>query len=170
MNRSTPLFQEPEFERTVSFEAAWDRRHDDPSKNYGVYGVEILFLLKGPLGATQFRLSTGWLLPETVGCRPDPSLLGIRHHDYTDGLSARGAGSLYPMPVDLGYHSPQPMYEGHDPMTDECPYIGGQCYYDGSGLNAWRPFEALLREGHEGVWNVLGGYYLDLFKPVTADV
>lgn len=151
------------FIKTITFEPAYDKRHPDPKKNYGIHGVEILFLLRGALGATQFRLSTGWLLPETVGADEDERGLGTGSHSYSRGLSERSTAIYYPSPSDLGYHSPKPIYEDQTMIQEDCPYIDGPCYYDGSGLNAWRPFKALLREGNEGVWRVLEDYYNETF-------
>ena len=145
-----------DFERIVEFVRAYDRK----AEGYGIHGVDLRMVLKGPKGATQFALSTGWYLPETIGC--EPSQWGGVGHDYGDKLARFGLN--HPMPTDLGYHSPTPQYEGQTSMGP-CDYLdGAECYYDGSGLNAARPFEALLREGGEGVWKVLFDYYFDLFE------
>jgi hypothetical protein len=50
------------FERIVQFLPAFDKRHPDPSKNYGIHGVELRMVLKGPKGAVQFVLFTNWQL------------------------------------------------------------------------------------------------------------
>jgi hypothetical protein len=127
------------FTRLVEFHPAWDRRHVNPEKNYGIGGVEIRFVLKGPLGATQFLLCTGWTLPGL----PDGTVL----------------------PADLGYHSPQPRYDGQPLITDSCPYLDGKpCYYDGSTLAAERVFERLVREGDVGVWAALEEVYQQVFE------
>lgn len=69
-----------------------------------------------------------------------------------------------PTPVDLGYHSYTPHYEGQEPVSSECEWLGGKpCYYDGSTLNAERIFDVLVAEGDEGVWRELEVYYMDLF-------
>ena len=145
------------FERIIEFTPAFDRRDVDPSKNYGIHGVDLCMVLQGAEGAVQFVLYTNWHLPEVAGSTPDPI---SPHYDYARKLSDFGAGG--PLPADLGYHSPRPIYEGQTPMS-ECKIIDGPCYYDGSGLNAWMPFEALLREGHAGVWRVLEDYYRETF-------
>lgn len=160
------LFDAPEFQRIVEFSAAYDKRHPEPSKNYGIHGVDLRMVLKGPLGATQFLLSTGWYLPETIGARRD-QWGGL--FDYGKALHEHGWGGS-PLPCDLGYHSPHPIYEGQAVCQDACEYLDGKpCYYDGSGLNASRPFEALLREGDEGVWRVLGDYYLSTFTTAERE-
>jgi len=136
-------------ERIVKFDAAFDKRHADPKKNYGVHGVEIRFVVKGPAGATQFVVFTNWQLPHVrkeQEARPeaDPQ---FRH------LFCR------PMAADLGYHSPKPIYQGQKAMPN-CQYLGGkECYYDGSGLRARDAFRRLLEQGEEGVWEALESEY-----------
>lgn len=124
-------------ERIVKFTPAFDRRDPDPSKNYGIHGVEMAMALKGDLGAVQFVLYTNWHLPHV---RPTLS-------------------DLSPLPADLGYHSPRPRYEGQQAVTEECRYVGGVCYYGGSSLRARDVFELLVREGDEAVWQLLESYY-----------
>ena len=38
-------------ERIIKFHQAYDKRHPNPSKNYGIHGVDLVFVLKGELGA-----------------------------------------------------------------------------------------------------------------------
>ena len=65
-----------------------------------------------------------------------------------------------PLPADLGYHSPVPFYDGQGVQAEQCLYIGGgPCYYAGSALNATRPFEILIAEGDEGLWQFLEQAY-----------
>lgn len=135
-------------ERIVEFTPAFDKRHRDPSKNYGIHGVELRMVLKGEAGAVQFVLYTNWQLPHVT-----------RELD-----AKRGSHTLcHPMPADLGYHSPSPRWDDQTAQPD-CPYLDGKpCYYDGSGLNAERIYGVLLREGSDGVWRELREYYDELF-------
>lgn len=133
--------------RIVKFTRAYDKRHSDPSKNYGIHGVDVYFVLKGDRGAVQFLIFTGWQLPHV-----QEELRGNARLD-----------SLFPMAADLGYHSLVPRYEGHTCMG-ECEWLDGKpCYYDGSGLHAEPVFERLLQEGDEGVWSELEDYYREIF-------
>lgn len=50
-------------EKIIKFAPAYDKRHSDPKKNYGVHGVELKFILKGEEGAVQFVIFTNWMLP-----------------------------------------------------------------------------------------------------------
>jgi len=192
-----------EFTQIVDFFPAFDKRDPDPKKNYGIHGVELRMVLKGPEGAVQFVLYTQWMLPhvqketderiveEIVACGPDfesALICGQRNLDVFH----------HPMPYDLGYHSPKPMYEGHKAQGSEkydiqamlrnakrmvqggnaneevsqptgtffaCPYLDGKpCYYDGSGLNAERIFDILVKEGSAGVWRELEVYYRETFE------
>jgi len=141
-----------DFERTVIFLPAFDKRDSDPSKNYGIHGVGVRFVLKGPEGAVQFLLFTGWHLPHV-----QEELVGKCHTEHH-------FCSLKPMPADLGYHSPTPHYEGQEPISDDCEFIGGPCYYDGSTLNAEPVFNRLLAEGDAGVWDELEAFYHSTFE------
>ncbi len=138
------------FEKRIEFHPAYDRRHEDPNKNYGIHGVTMLWLLIGPKGAIQFVVYTGWHLPEV---RDELEAKFLKNPDEV-GLRIRR-----PMPADLGYHSPVPMYADQGMMTDDCDVLGGVCYYDGSGLQAEGVFELLVREGGDAVWNRLEEVY-----------
>ena len=141
-------------ERLIEFDPAFDKRHPDPSKDYGIHGVNIRFVLKGPEGAVQFLLYTNWQLPpvtEELIAKP------IKDKFLLKAL-------FLPIPADLGYHSPAPHYEGQT-STGPCPYLDKkECYFDGSTLNAEPVYERLLKEGHEGVWAELEKCYDDFFK------
>jgi hypothetical protein len=142
-------------EKIVKFYPAFDRRKD-PKGNYGIHGVDMRMILKGDKGAVQFVLYTNWHLP---------------HVQEELNIKAIGQDSIYisailnPMPADLGYHSPVPIYEGQSVASESCEYLDGKpCYYDGSGLNAERIYEVLLKEGSDGVWRELEDYYNIIFE------
>jgi hypothetical protein len=147
-----------DFTQTVTFTAAYDKRSKDPMHNYGVHGVNVRFLLHGPAGAVQFVIYTNWHLPNVQAEMDSQPLRENRQLWYVHHK---------PMAADLGYHSPVPRYRGQQPAQLDCPVLGGKpCYYDGSGLNAEPVFEALLREGDEGVWRELRSYYARVFGEV----
>jgi hypothetical protein len=148
-------------ERIVIFSPAFDKRHPEPGKNYGIHGVELKMVLKGDKGATQFVLYTNWMLPH-VTKEMDNRILRESTTGRLSDISLRC--TYHPLPADLGYHSPVPQYEGQSICSQSCEYLDGKpCYYDGSGLNAERIYEVLLKEGSEGVWKELENYYNDLF-------
>ena len=134
-------------EKIVEFTKAFDRRHPDDDKNYGIHGVELRMVLKGTLGAVQFVLYTNWHL-----------------HDVQKEIDNKNNLLLIkPQPVNVGFHSPKPMHEDHMIMYD-CPYLDGKpCYYDGSGLAANMAFDVLTSEGSDGLWKYLGEYYVSIF-------
>lgn len=211
-------------EHIVEFTPAFDRRSDDPSENYGIHCVEARFIVKGPEGAVQFLLFTNWMLPhvqkeldarllekaksnvprikriKTWGDNVEDAknaaadLYSILRDGPDSGLDEIDLHIMHPMPADIGYHSPKPMYEDQEPMGSKkavytpreptednpmtqniefvdtgtftpCPYLDGRpCYYDGSTLNAERYYEILLREGSEGLWKALDAYYRETFE------
>jgi len=125
--------------RKIEFSPAWDKRSNDPSKDYGIHCVEIRFLVIGEKGAIQFLLYTGWMLP---------------------GMTE----NIKPMAADLGYHSFKPMYKGQEVMQQDCPVLNGSpCYYDGSGLQADKPWKILREHGGERLWEFLEKEYHQTF-------
>jgi len=140
-------------ERRIVFNKAWDKRDSDPSKNYGVHGVEIAFYLIGDDGAVQFVIYTNWHIPSVQ-----------QEFDNKPPRSEFPYLSHKPLPADLGYHSYKPTYEGQEALTDNCHLLGGPCYYDGSTLNAERIFKILTVGGSEAVWTELENYYKEVFN------
>jgi len=134
-----------EFIREVKFEPGFDKRSTDPGKNYGIHGVEIRFLLRGPDGVVQFVCYTGWF-PASV-----------------EDSARIGTIGCFPMGADRGYHSPTSKYEGQEPMP-HCDILpGGKCYYDGSSLAGDDLMKILIAEGDEAVWKNLENYYQQVF-------
>lgn len=131
--------------RIVEMTQAYDER----AHGYGIHGVDLRMVLKGPEGAVQFVLYTAWQLPHVraeFDGKKDDHLL------------------CHPTPADLGYHSCVPCYEGQTVVENECRYLDGRaCYYDGSSLQAHAVFDVLLREGSEGVWSLLEEHYRRIF-------
>lgn len=154
------------FERIVTIRPAFDGRNgsdpkwrtpgmkpDDgtPNTDYGIHGCELCFVLKGPLGATQFIVYTDWFLPHV---QEESSRRSFRFD------------RIQPQVADVGYHSPKPMYDGQTVIHGECPYLDGRpCYYDGSGLRAdeWVR-DILLPKGSDGVWAALEEDYRERFE------
>lgn len=146
-------------ERQIHFRAAYDKRPKAPTDpNYGIHGVEIQFVLKGTKGATQFLLYTNWQLPHVTQERCG------RRYDAIDGDAH---WMERPLPADIGYHSPVPLWDGQESLTDNCLILGGRCYYDGSSLNAEPVYHRLLAEGDAGVWAALEEYYTRTFGDLT---
>lgn len=152
--RPSSSHQDDGFEYIVDFEPAWDKTDPDPKKNCGVHGVEMRMVLKGEDGAVQFLLYTSWML----------DMVADEVNSFMVPIPASA-----PLPADLGYHSPKPMYDGHEAMGS-CAYLdGADCYYDGSGLNAQRIWNTLVKEGSNGVWRELREYYKETFNVEDED-
>lgn len=136
-------------ERIIEFSPAYDKR-----PKYGIHGVELRMVLKGPEGAVQFLLYTNWHLAHV---QKELDEWVDSHYPHL---------SCHPLPADLGYHSPVPRFEGHALINDDpCPYLDGKpCYYDGSGLNAKQIYKVLVEEGGEAVWRELEYFYHKVFK------
>lgn len=140
-------------EKIIEINPAYDKRNPKPSKNYGVHGVDIRFILIGDKGATQFVLYTNWYLPH------------VTQEFLNKPILSKQDIKLFflPMPADLGYHSKVPFYDDHL-HTEDCPYTGGDCYYDGSTMAADRIYNVLLEEGADGVWKELEKHYKEIFE------
>ena len=146
-------------ERIIKFDPAYDKRDPNPSKNYGIHGVNLTFVLKGDEGAVQFVVYTNWHLPHVTkeflykACVADDKVL------YIESM-------FTPTPADRGYHSPHPMYDDQLQVTDSCECLDGKpCYYDGSGLAAENVYKRLVAEGDAAVWEELEAYYKQAFGP-----
>ena len=136
-------------ERIVEITPAFDKRHTDPKKDYGIGSVDMKFLLKGEKGVIQFVILTGWFLPQNTKPVQDTS--------------------MYPMAYDIGRHSYVPRYDDESPITQECPYLDGKpCYYDGSSLQAKKIFDVMVAEGGEAMWKEMEEYYKTWLGPQPA--
>lgn len=136
-------------ERIIKFLPAWDKRND-PKGNFGINGVNLCMYLKGELGAVDFIVFTGWNLPEVEKELEDRHIPNYNQYK--------------PLPADLGYHSPIPMEDGDTISCESCELLDGKsCYGDGSGLQADRIFDILVKQGSDGVWEELEKYYIGIF-------
>lgn len=137
------------FERITEIIGAYDRRDPNPHKNCGIHGMDMRFILRGSKGAVQFVFY---------------SAQHLRH--VADELLRSADPRFNPfhgIGVDIGYHSPKPMYPGQTGRED-CPYLNGAtCYYDGSSLRASEFEDAFIAGGSEAVWPMLEAEYKETF-------
>lgn len=148
-------------EKLIKFYPAFDKRNPDPHKNYGIHGVDLRMILKGDKGVVQFVLYTNWMLPHVTKEMDRRTLKEAREGTLSDIFLWY---IYHPQPADLGYHSPIPTYDGQSVCSESCEYFDVKpCYYDGSGLNAEKIYEVLLKEGSDGVWRKLEEFYKDIF-------
>ncbi len=151
LTESTPIdwYADPtdaRFERALIFEPGFGLDPDESvkpsSQRYGRSAMRIRWLARGPRGAVQFLMSTGWT-PEPAP--RDPRYPALRDWAHTS-----------PSAWDLGYHARVPQYEGAEQYGSQpCEYLGAPCWYDGSGLNAEPVLAALFDRGEAGVWDAL---------------
>lgn len=129
-------------ERAVVFAPGYLDTRTGPH-TFGKHGMEIRWLLRGPRGAAQFMIYTDWVPGQ-------------------EGGDSRTA-ALFPIAVDLGYHALVPQYEGQEDYgRQDCDILGGQCYYDGSGMAAERVLPVFIREGESAIWAALEARYEDI--------
>ena len=80
-------------------------------------------------------------------------------------VSRTADGSVW-QPVDVGYHSPRSMFDGQEQQSG-CDILEGECWYDGSTLNALDLLDRLVVEGkiqEEFIWPYLEDYYREVFQ------
>ena len=145
---------EKEFERIVKFRPPFDERRSEPKKNYGIGSLRIWFILKKDNKAVQVMISTNSYLASVIeeyrGKFPD---MLLEQNDY-EGYSC----------WDVGYHSPEPVFEGH--TESKCDILDyGICYYDGSSLRGKELDIAKLfiEKGDEAIWKFLKKEWKQVF-------
>ena len=130
--------------REVIFEPAFDKRDPNPSKNYGIRGVTIRFLLRGDGRLVQLVLDSGWYLSHV-------------QEEYKN----RRPRFLYPVlpaSLELSYHSRVPL--NLEDVCAPCTFLGSECFSRGSFLGGGESIRnILLSEGSDGVWRELEKYY-----------
>lgn len=145
-----------DLERIVRFEPGYDRRITPEGKNYGVHGMQIRFLLRGPKGVMQFLIMTDWFPPMTV-------------REYAV-FHPQPVNAYRPIPADVGYHAYHPQYEDQTPIRDECSFLNGApCYYDGSSLYADEVYDEFSVDGDAAVWRALEQRYDQLIGPEGSE-
>jgi hypothetical protein len=139
-------------ERRVDIAPAFDKRHADPTKNYGIHGCDLRMYLIGPRGTVQFVVYTNWMLPHVRAEQHARTKAG----DVSDVALRR---TYDPTGADVGFHSPAPMWEGQRETASKCEFVGGPCYYDGSSLAAEEMLTVLIAEGSDAVWALMEERY-----------
>jgi hypothetical protein len=126
-------------ERMIRFRPAFDRRSEEPGKNFGIHGVEMRASVVGPWGAVSLTVFTGWMLPH------------LRNEGHR------------PMAADLSYHSAT---ECADSARQPCNFMPqGFCWLGGPGFDAADAvFEELLTRGDAGMWDALERHYRSRFE------
>jgi len=139
--------------RILTMKPPFDKRDPDPSKNYGIHGMELRFVLLKNKRAVQFIVYTPIYLPHVM-------------EEFKQKLST-GEMKSFPeiIGADVGYHSPEPMYEGQESFDDDCVFTGGRCFYDGSGLRAHTWIKIWLKHGMNVIWQMMEHEWQSNFNP-----
>lgn len=147
-----------ELKRQCEFVPGFDKRHEDPMKNYGISGGKFIFVVSGERGAVHFVCGANMY--------PDSAIAHLVGH-YSNS-AAEFAESVKPMGYDVGYHSPKPIYEGQIAHSD-CEWIGGDCYSDGSALRAAEWMDEFAARGTAWLWPALEQEYRERFDEAESD-
>ena len=135
------------FDEILQIRMPFDLRNEDPNINYGVHGLEMFFILMKDNKAVQFMLVFRAMLPSV----PKSTSALLNSMPDIDGW-------------DLGYHAPEPRWEGQS--ESECHLLdGGKCYYDGSSLNGSELWKTIAERavGNKD-YDMVADIYLELKK------
>jgi hypothetical protein len=143
--------------RSVHFRAAFDKRHPEPSKNHGIHGVEITFMLKRGQYAVDWTVFTNWQLPHVT----EETL--EKHADDVYRLR------LFTQPSGAGvsFHSPVPTYEGQE-AREGCTITGGVCYSDVGFTLGDSLMPLLIEKGDDAVWAELDRLLAEMMERETV--
>lgn len=129
---------------------------DDGWSGHGVHGMEITWLLRGPLGAVQLVAHTDWI----------PGALRPGHGLSPDGTrgwwSPSGQWSGDPHGGGIGIHK-------RAEAGETCPLLDGFCDYDESLCAADEFLRAFMDEGEQPIWDELERRYAEI-GAVALDV
>lgn len=125
------------YERRIITKAAFEQRHDDPNRDYGIGGVSITFALIGKGRAVDWDLMTDCFLPHTE-----------------KRLKKETRSWLGPTAGGVGFHYGKSQYDGMA-QSDECNLIGGPCFYDTGFLIGDEVYRAFACGGIDGVFGKL---------------
>ena len=138
-------------ERKIVFRPAFDRRDPDPSKNYGIHGMEIQFQLIGDGEGITYTIFTNWMLPhvqEETDSRPvDHRFPYLFHKPQSAGMDG---------------HWKTPRYEGQN-RVESCRITDGICYCDGTAITQ-DAFNILVAEGEEALWKLMEERFISWSK------
>jgi len=142
------------FTRMLRMTPPFDKRNLEPSKNYGIHGMEIRFELMKNNRAVQFLVFSNIYSPHLYKEWDSDSNCSVKYHLAT---------SFKPLGADVGYHSPIKIYKSQS--ANKCHLLkGGKCYYDGSSLKAEKWVDIWLKEGNDKIWLMLEEEWEDIFK------
>lgn len=122
------------FRRELIVRAAYEKRHDDPTRDYGVGGIDHVHVLIGPNGAVGWQLLTTMFLPHV-------------NERFKDERWMR------PTPGPLSFHAKDDRYGD----VRDCEFVGkcsSEIRWDGEGV-----YEAYASGGYEAMFAKLREFY-----------
>lgn len=156
-----------DFERRVSFWPAFEKRHDDPGRDYGIGCVKARFALIGPLAAVSFDVFTGWYLPhvrERLRRETDHAVSPITGKHRSCSLEGHGGAMHLHFAPDS-----RPNYLS-DQEDQECDLLPGRrCVGDVGYMIGEALFDALVEGGDDGLWAAMEEQYHAALAPDEAE-
>lgn len=139
---------EEKFEQIIKITNAFDLRN----KGQGIGACTMFLVLKGKCGVVTLAVNTGWFLP----CTREWKEMWVERQGITS-WEANGLAVSYCSPVQL-----------HDwqEARENCDWLGCSCYGDVGYTMADEPFEILLNEGSDAVFEWLKKYYHSTFNKI----
>jgi len=151
--------------RQLMISPAFDKRNDNPQKDFGICGCRIFFAVVGKKGAVTVNFSTNWYLESTVNEYKNRginrNLLGGGKEQHKTKIDLEVG-----KPISSGswdYHCKRRRYKGQMPFKN-CEFIGGDCYGDGSCLRADVYLRLLIERGSDAVFTKLEIDYYTEFE------
>jgi len=154
--------------REMIITPAYDKRNDDPKKDWGIGSCRIFFAVIGKKGAVTVNFFTNWFLPSTIKEYKEEGI-------FRRTLDSDMLREQFKTKIDLeadrpsisagswDYHSKKPTYEGQLPTTG-CNWLDkSKCYGDGSCMRAERYLIILLEKGSNGIFEQLEIDYKEEF-------
>jgi hypothetical protein len=138
------------FTRQIRIRDGYDYR-DDPKEQRGAHGMEIQFILRGPLGAITTAIGTGWMARPLRGSYNRG--MGPQNRYDRPGVDGR-LSDHFPTSQGIGSHCLEQRREYWFGPQD-CDVIGGQCYGDHGYMVGDTFLAKLLGEGQEVAWAFL---------------
>jgi hypothetical protein len=140
------------WQKWIETSPAWDKRSNLPRKNFGVSSASLFFYLKKveTNQTLEWVVDTAWYLPEIQKEWEENGTL-FRPKPQGNQL----CGHSRPVVTEAS--------EGDDKIYDVCKITGGPCVGDCTYItqDLW---DALLRKGSDGVWELLEAKHAEWFK------
>lgn len=135
---------------------AFEKRHDDPHRDYGIGCVLMSFSSIGEHGAASLTVFTGWYLPHVA----ERLRRETQHEFYAHDPKRWARCALEGHGGVVEIHSDHPLRESYDVEdTDDCRFTGGKCWGD-TGYSAGDTlFDVLVERGQDALFAELDEWY-----------